>query len=122
MSAGALASGEMIGASGEPGEPAVTASNSVTSTLPASANVAFADRNALITAPKVVAEYKAMVDRVNSELANFEQMKHFRLVPDEWTLESGELTPSLKLKRRVIQTRYAAEIESFYRDEAVPRE
>jgi long-chain acyl-CoA synthetase len=81
----------------------------------------FVDRRALIASPKIVAEFKAIVDRVNSDLAPFETMKRFKLVPDEWSLEGGELTPSLKLKRRVIYIRYAAEISALYRDEDVPR-
>jgi long-chain acyl-CoA synthetase len=76
-----------------------------------------ADRAALVASPAVVAEYKAIVDGVNAGLANFETMKRFRLVPEEWSLEGGELTPSLKLKRRVVEVRYAAEIAALYRDE-----
>ncbi len=76
-----------------------------------------ADRAALVASPAVLAEYKAIVDGVNSGLANFETMKRFRIVPEEWSLESGELTPSLKLKRRVVEVRYAAEIAVLYRDE-----
>jgi long-chain acyl-CoA synthetase len=72
------------------------------------------DRAALIANPKVVAEYQGIVDRVNAELANFETLKRFRLVPEEWSLEGGELTPSLKLKRRVVEMRYAGEIAGFY--------
>ncbi len=72
------------------------------------------DRTALIANPQVVAEYEAIVERVNAGLANFETMKRFRLVPEEWSLEGGELTPSLKLKRRVVEVRYAGEIAGFY--------
>ena len=63
-------------------------------------------------------EYQAIVDKVNAKLANFETIKRFRLVPDEWTVDSGELTPSMKLKRRVVEKKYAAELTNFYRDEA----
>ena len=62
----------------------------------------------------MVAEYQGIVDKVNSGLANFETLKRFLLVPEEWSLESGELTPSLKLKRRVVEMRYAGEIAGFY--------
>ena len=72
------------------------------------------DRARLIANPKVVAEYQGIVDKVNAGLANFETMKRFRLVAEEWSLEGGELTPSLKLKRRVVVARYAAEIDGFY--------
>ncbi len=79
------------------------------------------DRAALIANPKVVAEYHGIDQRVNAGLANFETMKRFQLVPEEWSLEGGELTPSLKLKRRVIEARYAAEIAAFYGADAVGR-
>jgi long-chain acyl-CoA synthetase len=76
-------------------------------------------RRDLVNDPKVVAEYQAIIDRVNNTLANFETLKRFRLVPEEWTIDSGELTPSLKLKRRIVNQKYAAEIAAFYADEAV---
>jgi long-chain acyl-CoA synthetase len=75
-------------------------------------------RRDLVAHPRVIAEYQAVVDRVNENLANFETIKRFHLVPDEWTLNSGELTPSLKLKRRVVLEKYASEIVSLYADEA----
>ena len=50
--------------------------------------------------------------------ARLRRMKRFRLVPEEWSLEGGELTPSMKLKRRVVEKQYAAEIAAFYKDEA----
>jgi len=48
-------------------------------------------------------------------------MKRFRIVAEEWTQESGELTPSMKLKRRAITARYAAVIAELYADEATAR-
>jgi long-chain acyl-CoA synthetase len=77
-----------------------------------------ATRRDLISNPQVTAQYQAIVDEVNATLANFETIKRFQLVPDEWALDTGELTPSLKLKRRVIVQKYAAEIAAFYADEA----
>ncbi len=65
--------------------------------------------------------YAAIVRDVNSGLANFETIKRFRLVPDEWSQDSGELTPSMKLKRRVINAKYATEIAELYADEATSR-
>ncbi|MFP5249881.1 MAG: AMP-dependent synthetase/ligase [Acidobacteriota bacterium] len=75
-------------------------------------------RSELVAHPRVVAEYQKLVDTTNSNLANFETIKRFRLVPDEWTIDSGELTPSLKLRRRVIAQKYETEIAAFYADEA----
>ncbi len=64
----------------------------------------------------MIALYQYIVDQVNSTLANYETVKRFLVVPEEWSLDTGELTPSLKLKRRVIVEKYAAEIAGFYPD------
>ena len=77
-----------------------------------------ADNQALVADPKVKAEYQRIVDGVNKELAQYETMKRMTVVPDEWTVESGELTPSMKLKRRIIQKKYEPQIADFYKDEA----
>ena len=78
-------------------------------------------RGDLAADSRVVALYGQIVSEVNRSLANFETLKRFRVVPDEWTQESGELTPSMKLKRRVITARYAEAIDAFYADEATSR-
>jgi long-chain acyl-CoA synthetase len=54
------------------------------------------------------------VDEVNRDLSRFEQIKRFAIVPREFTAEEGEVTPTLKLKRRVIEQRFASEIEKLY--------
>ena len=71
--------------------------------------------------PRVVALYEEIVSEVNGGLANFETLKRFRIVPDEWTQEAGELTPSMKIKRRVLTAQYAAAIAELYADEATAR-
>ncbi len=76
--------------------------------------IATADRAALIRDPKVVARYQQEFDRVNKEASPWEKVKRFRLVPEEWTVESGEMTPSLKLKRRIVAAKYTGEIEALY--------
>ena len=78
-------------------------------------------RDQLVAHERVTALYAEIVKEANSGLANFESIKRFRLVAEEWTQESGELTPSLKLKRRVIADRYAAVISALYADEATAR-
>jgi long-chain acyl-CoA synthetase len=80
--------------------------------------IAFASRADLIKNPAVVAAYQAAVHKVNENLANFETIKRFHLVHDEWSIESGALTPTMKLKRRVIMQRYATEIAAFYHNES----
>jgi long-chain acyl-CoA synthetase len=80
--------------------------------------IAFSSRAELLGNPAVNAEYQALVRRVNEGLANFETIKRFHLVPDEWSMESGEFTPTMKLRRRVVVARYADEIAAIYHDEA----
>jgi long-chain acyl-CoA synthetase len=76
------------------------------------------DRVKLVADSRVVALYAGIVREVNGSLANFESLKRFRVVADEWSQETGELTPSMKLKRRVITEQYAALIDALYADEA----
>ena len=54
------------------------------------------------------------VDEVNSDLSRYEQIKRFRILPRDFTLEAGEVTPTLKLKRRVCLEHFADEIEALY--------
>lgn len=74
-----------------------------------------AKKNDLIQNKRVIAMYQEIVDKVNATLANFETIKKFALVPEEWSLETGGLTPSMKLKRRVIQEKYATVVDGFYK-------
>ena len=78
-------------------------------------------RAELVADSRVIALYAEIVREVNGSLANFETLKRFKVVAEEWTQESGELTPSMKLKRRVLTGKYAAEIAALYEDEATAR-
>jgi long-chain acyl-CoA synthetase len=80
--------------------------------------IATADHAALVKDAKVVALYEGIVQQVNATLASFEDIKRVKVVAEEWSIEEGELTPSMKLKRRVVEKKYAAEIAEFYKDEA----
>jgi long-chain acyl-CoA synthetase len=71
-------------------------------------------RDALVEDPRVQDLYKDIVGQVNSNLAQFEKLKKIVIVPDEFTLANGSLTPTLKLKRRVIEERYRQRIEEAY--------
>jgi long-chain acyl-CoA synthetase len=64
--------------------------------------------------PEVQDEIARAVAEANVTVAGVEQVKKWFVVPDEWTPDSGEVTPSLKLKRRVVLDRYADEIEAMY--------
>ena len=83
--------------------------------------VAANDRAALVKNAKVVGLYQGIVDSVNGGLAPFETMKRVTVVPEEWSVEDGTLTPSMKLKRRVVEKKYEREIAEFYKDEAVSK-
>jgi long-chain acyl-CoA synthetase len=76
--------------------------------------ISFSDRQDLISSGKVLALYESIVNDLNSGLAQFERMKKVILVPDEFSIASGELTPSLKLKRRVVEQKYADVIDEMY--------
>jgi long-chain acyl-CoA synthetase len=79
------------------------------------------DRHAIVADKRVIALYGEVVREANAGLANFETIKRFRLVADEWSQDTGELTPSMKLKRRVISAKYASVIAELYADEATAR-
>ncbi len=69
---------------------------------------------ALLTRAELVAAYAAAVEQVNAGLARYEQIKSFRVLPAPLTLEAGHLTPTLKVKRRVVEAQYAALVEEMY--------
>jgi long-chain acyl-CoA synthetase len=73
-----------------------------------------ASPEALAAAPAVRQLIESEVAHVNRELASFEQVKYFRILPRDLTVETGELTPSLKVKRKVVAERYRREIEEMY--------
>jgi long-chain acyl-CoA synthetase len=77
-------------------------------------NIAFSSLDELIANPRVQALYEGMIEEVNQNLARFEKLKRVLLVPDEFTAENGILTPTLKLRRRVVEERYRRQIEELY--------
>ena len=64
--------------------------------------------------PVVLAEVGASVTGVNERLARVQQVKRWRLLPVEWTADTEELTPTLKLKRRIVHTKYADVLDTLY--------
>jgi long-chain acyl-CoA synthetase len=64
--------------------------------------------------PEVQDEISRAVAEANETVARVEQVKKWFIVPDEWTPDSGEVTPSLKLKRRIVLDKYADQIEAMY--------
>ncbi len=78
--------------------------------------VAFSSRQELVRTAKVRELYKGIVEDLNKRLAHFETIKKIVVVPDEFTVATGEITPTLKLKRRVIETKYKQQIEQLYQE------
>jgi long-chain acyl-CoA synthetase len=64
--------------------------------------------------PKVLNLYRELIDSFNKFFNHVEQIKKFELLPAEWTIDSGELTPTLKLKRKVIMEKYKAAFDRIY--------
>ncbi|MEN6472736.1 MAG: long-chain fatty acid--CoA ligase [Syntrophaceae bacterium] len=77
-------------------------------------NIAFSSRADLIANPEVNKLFQQEIDRCTQDYARVEQIRKFRLLEREWSQETDELTPTLKIKRRVITQKYAKEIETLY--------
>ncbi len=77
-------------------------------------NVTYRDNKDLISKKKVVDRYQEEVDKYNQKLGHTEQIKVFRLVCDSWSPETGELSPTLKLKRKVVKHKYQHLIDEVY--------
>jgi long-chain acyl-CoA synthetase len=84
------------------------------------AGIEFTDLADLAAKPQILAMAQAAVDAANARLSRPEQVKSFELLPTEWTAESEELTPTLKLKRRVVHAKYADVIDGLYGGEEAP--
>lgn len=69
---------------------------------------------ALIKDKTLHQEIQAELERINSKLAPVEQIKRFHLLPNEFSIESGEFTPTMKVKRKFVNQKYQAEIEKMY--------
>ena len=74
----------------------------------------FTSRAELVANPKVQALYEGIVEGVNGNLARFEKMKRVLVVAEEFTPENGAMTPTMKLRRKVIEDRYRRQIDDLY--------
>jgi long-chain acyl-CoA synthetase len=75
-----------------------------------------ADRVALVRRDDVLALYQEIVDALNRDLSQFERIKKFRVLPREFSIESGELTPTMKVKRKAAEANWAKEISEIYEE------
>ena len=77
-------------------------------------NIVFHSRAELVENSKVQNLFESAVEEINQNLARFEKLKRVILVPDEFTADNGVLTPTLKLRRRVVEERYKKQIDDLY--------
>jgi long-chain acyl-CoA synthetase len=73
----------------------------------------------VLAASKLQARFAQAVDDVNRDLARFEQIKRFRVLPKPFTVDDGELTPTMKVKRPVVAAAYQELIDAMYEDGVV---
>lgn len=79
-------------------------------------NIAFENREQLCANPQIYAMMKERIDTLQQQLAHYEQVKRFTLLPHHFSMEKGELTNTLKIRRRVLNENYKAEIDKMYED------
>lgn len=77
-------------------------------------NVNLKPNESLVKEDKVIAIFQSEIDQLNTRFAQFEQVKKICVLPNEWSVEGGELTPTLKLKRRVIMDKVADQYKELY--------
>ncbi len=64
--------------------------------------------------PQVIAEVQSSVGRINKQLAPFEQVKRFRILPREFTIEDGEVTATMKVRRKQVMENFKADVDALY--------
>ncbi|MBW3732679.1 AMP-dependent synthetase/ligase [Aeromonas dhakensis] len=79
-----------------------------------SINLQYQCKTELLRHSKVVEFFEARIQDLQKELAKFEQVKKFTLLPSAFSMELGELTPTMKLRRKIIESKYQSEIEAMY--------
>ena len=79
-------------------------------------NIPFGSREQLCADPKIIAMMKERIDTLQQQLAHYEQVKRFTLLPHHLSMEKGELTNTLKIRRRVLNENYKSEIDKMYEE------
>jgi long-chain acyl-CoA synthetase len=72
------------------------------------------DHDELLHNPKIIELFKELVESFNKYFNHVEQVKKFELLPNEWSVDTGEMAPKLSLKRKVIMEKYRDAIERIY--------
>jgi len=77
-------------------------------------NIEYRDNADMITKPELLAMFQSEVKEINKTLGQHEEIKRFRIVPETWSSVTGELSQTLKLKRKVIEQKYSSVIEEIF--------
>lgn len=77
-------------------------------------NIAYTTNEEIIHDPRVITLFKREVEKYNESFNHVEQIKRFELLPHEWSIDGGEMTPKLSIKRKVVLEKYADAIERIY--------
>ena len=75
------------------------------------------DMDAVLASPQLLAAIRGEVARLTSHLADYERIKGVALIAQEFTIDGGELTPTLKVRRRYVEEKYRDTIDALYRNE-----
>ncbi len=79
-------------------------------------HISYTDRKDLLQKQEIIDLFRTRIDTLQQEFAHYEQVKRFVLLPEPFSMEKGELTNTLKIKRSVLMKNYAAEIEKMYEE------
>jgi len=79
-------------------------------------DIAYKNKEELISHEKVRELYQSEINRLLSDFSDFEQIKKFKIMNGEFTIENGELTPTLKIKRKYVEEKYAGIIDDLYKE------
>ncbi len=85
--------------------------------MPKKNNIRYQNEDDLLKNEAIYQLMRQEIDAVSGDLASYETIKKFRLLKNPFTIESGELTPTLKVKRNVVEERYKDLIDEMYREE-----
>jgi long-chain acyl-CoA synthetase len=76
--------------------------------------IAATSNEELIRQPKVIEMYRELIESFNKYFNHVEQIKKFELLPQDWSIETGEMTPKMSLKRKVLMEKFKPAIERIY--------
>lgn len=79
--------------------------------------IKFESNEAVIKNPEIIQRFEEEIEKFNESLAQYEKIKKIRLTPEVWSIDGGEVTPTLKLRRKIILEKYKSLVDDIYKDE-----